>query len=128
MEERELEEEEEDQVTKEQEVKEEVKVEQGSCLVVVRPDGSSLLLRAEVNLIFVDKSENLKEGSILLLRAEVPLLKLIPPHLTSGLYPKIMFAVLIKISFILSQVISILKKLSQLFFSQMLSWPNGKRF
>ena len=50
VEERELEEEEEDQVKKEQEVKEEVKVEQGSCLVVVRPDGSSLLLRAEVSL------------------------------------------------------------------------------
>ena len=57
MEERELEEEEEDQVTKEQEVK----VEQGSCLVVVRPDGSSLLLRAEVNLFFADKCENFKK-------------------------------------------------------------------
>ena len=49
----------------------------------------------------------LKKGSSLLLKAEVPLLKLIFPHLTSGLYPKIIFAVLIKISFILRQVISI---------------------
>ena len=73
MEERELEEEDEDQVTKEQEVK----VEQGSCLVVVRPDGSSLLLRAEVDLFFADKSKNLKKGSSLLLRAEVILLLLI---------------------------------------------------
>ena len=77
MEERELEEEEEDQVTKEQEVKEEVKLEQASCLVVVRPDGSSLLLRAEVDLFFADKSKNLKKGSSILLRAEVILLLLI---------------------------------------------------
>ena len=52
VEERELEEEEEEgdvgKVKKEEE--KEVKVEQGSCLVVVRPDGSSLLLRAEVQL------------------------------------------------------------------------------
>ena len=43
MEERELEEEEVEEVKEE-----EGKVEQGSCLVVVRPDGSTLLLRAEV--------------------------------------------------------------------------------
>ena len=52
VEERELEEEEEEgdvgKVKKEEE--KEVKLEQGSCLVVVRPDGSSLLLRAEVPL------------------------------------------------------------------------------
>ena len=50
VEERELEED--DKEVKEDEDKEdkEVKVEKGSCLVVVRPDGSSLLLRAEVKL------------------------------------------------------------------------------
>ena len=54
VEERELDEEEEevDEVRKEAKEKgEEAKVEQGSCLVVVRPDGSSLLLRAEVPLL-----------------------------------------------------------------------------
>ena len=52
MEERELEEDDKD-VKEDENKKEEdkeVKVEKGSCLVVVRPDGSSLLLRAEVKL------------------------------------------------------------------------------
>ena len=52
VEERELEEDDKD-VKEDENKKEEdkeVKVEKGSCLVVVRPDGSSLLLRAEVKL------------------------------------------------------------------------------
>ena len=50
VEERELEEEDEEEVRKE-EKEVEGKVEQRSCLVVVRPDESTLLLRAEVELI-----------------------------------------------------------------------------
>ena len=52
MEERELEEEDEvEEEVRKEEKEVEGKVEQSSCLVVVRPDGSTLLLRAEVELI-----------------------------------------------------------------------------
>ena len=52
VEERELEEEEEEVEDRKEEKAKEEKVKQGSCLVVVRPDGSSLLLRAEVFTFF----------------------------------------------------------------------------
>ena len=73
MEERELEED--DKEVKEDKDKEdkkdkEVKVAQGSCLVVVRPDGSSLLLRAEVNFHLLFKTCSII-FTFKLLRAEV---------------------------------------------------------
>ena len=70
MEERELEEDDKDVKEDEDTEDKEVKVEKGSCLVVVRPDGSSLLLRAEVNFLLLFKTCS-NFFTFKLLRAEV---------------------------------------------------------